>query len=203
MTKSVAGHAVNYAIERYALSDLVTAADHERATEEMVGYLKWKLGNPSAVAAQFVSAGYQHFDRAYVDKAGAALLGFELPKENGGHSTFYLPPWFLQAWDKAERLGNIGKAYLLQSFFGIPAGLTRAVLDALQDQYYKVAKHLGFNIPKEYDFPNRLLEVAIEARRDPTRLAAEFDRALAEAKTRDTGGAAVPATPAVRPVRTR
>lgn len=77
VTKSVAGHAVLYARERYALQDITTQADIDRATREVYDFLTYKVGNPSLVAAQWVSAGYQHFD-SHADEAAAALLGMEL-----------------------------------------------------------------------------------------------------------------------------
>lgn len=78
MAKSAAGHAVRYAIERYGLKDIVTNADIAHADREMYDFLSWKLGNPSLVAAQWLTAGYQHFD-SHADEAAAALLGTDLP----------------------------------------------------------------------------------------------------------------------------
>lgn len=181
MAKSVARHTVAYAIERYGLKDLVTPVDVERANDMMYSFLKWKLGNPSAIAGQFASTGYQHFDKGYVDEAGAVLMGFEVPQEKDGHSMFYLPPELLKLWDMSERLKNSGKAYLLQTFWGVPAPLTLEILNAYQDQKLKVARHLGFNIPKKYDFPNGMLLAAIEARRNPEQARLKFERQVEEA----------------------
>jgi hypothetical protein len=181
MAWSAAGHATKYAVERYGLQGLVGEPQVVAAAKVLESHLYLRLGNPSAVAAQFVGAGYQHFDRAYSDEAAAALLGFELPTEQGGRSMFYLPPELVDLWVMTEKLQNTGKAYLLNSFFGIPKPLTKQVLDYIVDQEAHVARRLGFNIPREYDFPNQLIEVTIAARRDPSGTRARFSRAVEEA----------------------
>ncbi len=76
--KSVASHTVKYAIVRYGIQDLVQPPDIEHATKEMYDFFSWKYGNPTLVASQWVTAGYQHFDH-HADEAAAALLGMELP----------------------------------------------------------------------------------------------------------------------------
>jgi hypothetical protein len=89
MGMSAAGHAALYAIQRFHLEDFkVSQADIDRAQKEVYEFLKWKLGSATAVAAQFVSAGYQHFDRAYSDEAAAALLGAILPADPTGFNAF-------------------------------------------------------------------------------------------------------------------
>ncbi len=95
--ESVAGHAVIYAKQRYAISDIVTDADYQRASKEMYDYLSWKYGNPSLVAAQWISAGYQHFDN-FAAEAAAALVGMELPGP-GGHISL---PKEATTWLKAQ-----------------------------------------------------------------------------------------------------
>src|SRR5689334_9156914 len=81
MSKAVSTHVVKYAIQRFRLDSYVTPADIARAENEMYSFLKWKLGNPTAIAGQFVTAGYQHFDRAFSYEAAAALVGSSLPQE--------------------------------------------------------------------------------------------------------------------------
>jgi hypothetical protein len=181
MVKSVAGHVTKYAIERYALTDLVKEADITRATNQLDGFLKWKLGNTSAVSGTWLAHGYEHFDKGYADEAAAALLGFELPKEKGGHSMFYLPPELVDLWVMTEKLKNKGKAYLLQAAFGIPPSLSEAVLNEITKQEGKVLKRLGFNIPKAYDFPNELLLATIKVRRNPAAYKKEFAQRIEEA----------------------
>ncbi|HEY7726866.1 MAG TPA: hypothetical protein VID50_00265 [Candidatus Eisenbacteria bacterium] len=97
--KSIAKHVVKYAIAKYGLEGVVTnEAEIKEARKEMYDFLKWKLGNPSAVAAQWVSAGYKHFDKAYSDEAGAAALGSDLP----GPGAELKLPRELSAWLKAK-----------------------------------------------------------------------------------------------------
>lgn len=97
MARSAARHAVRYAIVRYGIKDIVTDADIAKADGEMYDYLSWKLGNPAAVAAQWLTAGYQHFDHS-ADEAAAALLGYELPGP-GAQVRF---PKELTDWLKAQ-----------------------------------------------------------------------------------------------------
>jgi len=184
MTRSVAGHITLYAIERYSLKPLVNDSTYGHAAALVTSYLKVQYGNPAAVAAQFVSAGYQHFDRSHVDEAAAALLGFDLPHEASGRAVFQLPPQLVDLWAMTEKLQNSGKAYLLQSFFHIPPALTKAILDFQTEQEAKLAKRVGFNIPKGYDFPNGLITAAIAARRDPQATRARFVQAVADAGSR-------------------
>lgn len=193
MTRSVAGHITTYAIQRFELKGLVTDADIERARAKTYEFLKLRLGNPAAVAGQFVSAGYQHFDRGYSDEAAAALLGYDLPTENGGHSMFYLPPEIVDLWVMSEKLQNRGKAYLLHTFFGVPQALTAQILDAMVEEQAKVAKRMGFNIPKGYDFPNKLVLATAEAKRNPQLARAKFAAAVEDAARYESGAAAEPA----------
>jgi hypothetical protein len=78
MGLSAAGHSVRYAIHRYSISDIVTEADIARADKDMYEFLKWKTGSASLLAAQWLTAGYQHYD-SHADEAAASLLGYDLP----------------------------------------------------------------------------------------------------------------------------
>jgi hypothetical protein len=75
---SAAGHSVRYAIHRYGISDIVTKADIARADKDVYEFLKWKTGSASLLAAQWLTAGYQHYD-SHADEAAASLLGYDLP----------------------------------------------------------------------------------------------------------------------------
>jgi len=167
MARSAAGHAVLYAVVRYDLENVVTDADKERAQEAVYEFLKWKLGNAALVAAQFLSAGYQHFDNGYVDEAAAALLGFELPQEKGGHSLIFFPPQLVDLRLKIQKAVVPLAAKTIEAEFGIPSAISTILLNAYVEQEAKVLKRTGFNIPKEYDFPNGLIKVAIDSRKDP------------------------------------
>jgi hypothetical protein len=70
------------------LADLVDETAIKKARKETYAFLKWKLGNPSAICGQYASAGQKHFNKAYSDEAAAALLGFDLPNEKDRRATF-------------------------------------------------------------------------------------------------------------------
>jgi hypothetical protein len=180
-SKSIAKKVVNHAIKQYDLGDLTDDTTQKAARKEVYEFLKWKLGNPSAICAQYVTAGQKHFNKAYADEAAAALVGFNLPNEKAGRATFQLPPEIVDLWVMTEKLKNAGKAYLLQGFLGIPSGLSRQVLNEITEQKAKVIKRLGFNIPKKYDFPTPLLLITIDAKRNPQHARAEFQQAVEEA----------------------
>ncbi len=191
VSKSIAKKMINHAIKQYEIADLVDDQTAKRAKKEVYAFLKWKLGNPSAICAQYVTGGQKHFNKAYGDEAAAALLGFNLPNEKAGRATFQLPPELVDLWVMTEKLKNAGKAYLLQAFFGIPPGLSRLVLDEITEQQGKVIKHLGFNIPKDYDFPNQMVQATIEAKRNPQQAKANFQRAVDEAAKQEQSQAQV------------
>jgi hypothetical protein len=181
VSKSIAKKVVKHAIKKYEIADLVDEAITKKARKEMYAFLKWKLGNPTAICGQYITAGQKHFNKAYVDEAAAALLGFNLPNEKAGRAMFQLPPELVDLWVMTEKLKNAGKAYLLQAFFGIPVGLSRMVLDEITKQEGKVIKRLGFNIPKDYDFPNQMVQATIEAKRNPQQAKANFQKAVNDA----------------------
>lgn len=204
MAKSAAGHAVAYAVERFRIADLVTEQDRTRATGQMYSFLKWKLGNPTAIAGQFITAGYQHFDKAYSDEAAAALLGFGIPGESGGQAEFQMPAKLVDLWLLVQqKVGIPLTAAVLEAEYGIPAALSGPVLQALAKVAAKQAKKLGFNMPKKFDFPNKLIHQTIRVLRDPAGAQADLEKALRAAATpvtkpagRETG--ALPPSPEKR-----
>ncbi|MGI0036602.1 MAG: hypothetical protein ACRD98_12120, partial [Nitrososphaera sp.] len=181
VSKSIAKKAVKHAIKQYEIADLVDDQTTKRAKKEVYAFLKWKLGNPSAICAQYVTAGQKHFNKAYGDEAAAALLGFNLPNEKAGRATFQLPPELVDFWMMTEKLQNAGKAYVLQHYYGIPAFLTKRLLDEQTELTGKVLKQVGFNIPKKYDFPNQMVLATIEAKRNPEQAKQNFQRTVDEA----------------------
>jgi hypothetical protein len=141
------------------------------------------------VAGQFVTAGYEHFDNAYVDEAAAALLWFELPKEKAGHSMFYLPPQLVDLKLMIDRtIGAEIGARVLEAYYGIPPEVSKPILIAIAEQEAKIDKRLGFNIPKKYDFPNGLVMLALDARRNPQATRAKLQKAIDEATARQKAG---------------
>lgn len=97
MGLSAARHSVRYAMHRYGIRDIVTEADIERADKDMYEFLKWKSGSASLLAAQWLTAGYQHYD-SHADEAAASLLGYSLP---GPQNQLQLPKE-LTAWIKGQ-----------------------------------------------------------------------------------------------------
>jgi len=167
MTLSVASHTTTYARQRYNLGDLVTQTDIDRAQKEMYDFLSWKLGNPLAVATQFVSAGYQHFDKAYVDEAAAALLGVELP---GPGKVYRLPKPFSDFLkQKCVELETKMCQYIADSL-GIPQELCKPVVDEIRNAIANAIDRIGFSMPKNWDVDNKLVQALIEAKRTPPRL---------------------------------
>lgn len=181
VSKSIAKKVVTHAIKKYDIADLVDETGIKKARKEMYAFLKWKLGNPSAICGQYVTAGQKHFNKGYRDEAAAALLGFDLPNEKAGRATFQLPPQLVEFWMMTEKLQNTGKAYVLQKYYGIPAPLTKQLLDAQTELTGKVVKRIGFNIPKKYDFPNQMVLATIEAKRNPQQAKKKFELAVEEA----------------------
>jgi hypothetical protein len=172
---------VNHAIKKYEIADLVDEQTTKRAKKEVYGFLKWKLGSPTAICAQYVTAGQKHFNKAYGDEAAAALLGFNLPNEKAGRATFQLPPELVDFWVMTEKLQNAGKAYVLQYYYRIPAPLTKKILDTQTELTARVLKQTGFNIPKDYDFPNETVRVAIDAKRNPEQERQKFQEIVDQA----------------------
>ena len=71
-------------------------------------------------------------------------------------------------------------AKALEAAYGIPAPIAEILLKAYAEEEAKVLKRLGFNIPQKYDFPNGLLQTAINAKRDPQGTKAKLQRVIDE-----------------------
>jgi hypothetical protein len=156
MSKAVAAHVVNYAIQRFQLSAVVTQEDIERARGELYEHLKWKLGNPPAIAGQFVTAGYQHFDNAFVYEAAAALVSYQLPGEKNGPDWKIPKKWadYLHKAAEADqqRLDNYLEKKLMiphDEAYKITAELTGAANNAIEK--------IGFNVPKNWNIDHSLV----------------------------------------------
>lgn len=162
----IVDHTTSYAIGHYGITDLVGKADVERAHDELYAFLKWKMGSPSAAAAQYTSAGYSHFEKAYGDEAAAALLGFELPREKGNHAEFIIPPVLIQLRLAVQKAAIPAAAQALQETYGIPAFVSSMILNTYVEAEANALKRVGINLPHDYDFPNGLITLTIEARRD-------------------------------------
>lgn len=172
VAKSAAGHAVLYARERYAIQDITTQADVDRAMREMYDFLSWKIGNPSAVAAQWLTAGYRHFD-SHADEAAAALLGMEIP--GPGHQVRL--PRELSSWLKTtvDSLGqadstNAGLCASMGDSTMVGVGcelLMPLVKDAIKQSIDRIGISSATLTGKSYDVRNQQVELMIYARRNP------------------------------------
>lgn len=168
ISKKVSKHVVKYSVDRFSLDGLYDDDQLSKASKATYEMLKWKVGNPAAICAQWVSSGYSHFDKAYSDEGGAALMGFDLPNEKDGHSEFYLPPGLVDLLAKLVKdHGNEKVAKALEEQYGVPSFITKPILDRITDEAAKALKRVGFNIPKDYDFPNGLIRAAADAKRNP------------------------------------
>ncbi len=162
----IVDHTTAYAIDHYRIKDLVGKAEIDRAHDELYNFLKWKMGSPSAAAAQYTTAGYSHFEKAYGDEAAAALLGFELPREKGGRAEFIIPPVLIELRLALQKAAVPMAAQALQDTYGIPAFVSSMLLNAYVETEARALKRVGINLPHDYDFPNGLIQLTIEARRD-------------------------------------
>jgi hypothetical protein len=190
VVREISRRTVKYAKSKWKIGDLVTDQDTKRAESEMYEFFKWKLGNPTTVCGQYITAGYDHFNKAYGDEAAAALLGFNLPNERAGHSEFFLPAAVVDVYNQVEKKVAVPiMAKYIEAQFGIPAFISEMVLKRLADEEAKVLKRMGINIPKKYDFPNSLVQLTVDAKRDPQKAKLKMQRAINEAARKEGGGA--------------
>jgi len=163
VSKSISTKVVMHAIKKYQIEDLVDKAGIKAARKEVYEFLKWKLGNPTAICAQYVTAGTKHFKKAYADEAAAALLGYTLPGKGGAE--VQLPKELADVLKKSYEQAGDGFAKTLQDEYGIPPEATAIVVDAVRKYANKATDNLGFNVPKGWDFDNKLLDVQIRLKR--------------------------------------
>lgn len=162
MAWSAAAHTTKYAIERYGLQNSVSEDEAKRVFDRMYAFLSWKLGTPAAVAGQWLTAGYEHFDKAYVDEAGAMLIGIlDFTKKN---PQIAFPPAIAQRIK--EMAGAAGpQVQKLLVEHGVPEELAKLAADKIAAELLKAAARntVGVDLPKKYDFDNRLLMLGLEA----------------------------------------
>ncbi len=163
VSKSISTKVVMHAIEKYQIEDLVDKEDIKAARKEVYEFLKWKLGNPSAICAEYIGSGLRHFKRAYSDEAAAALLGYTLPGKNGAE--IQLPKELAEALKQSYKEAGDSLAKTLQDEYGIPPEATGLVVDAVRKYADKATDNLGFNVPKGWDFDNKLLDLEIKLKR--------------------------------------
>lgn len=162
MARSAAGHTTKFAVERYGLQERVGDADLQRVSEQLYRLLCWQLGTPAAVAGQWVSAGYEHFDRGYVDEACAMLIG-ALEFEGSGPQIRF-PPFAQKLLEqKAGKSTAAIEKWLVEQ--ALPAELARLAAAGVAGELSKALARntVGFDLPKKFDFDNQLLPQEVEA----------------------------------------
>lgn len=163
VSKSISRKVVMHAVKKYQLEDIITKDDVKTAKKEVYEFLKWKLGNPSAICAQYITAGTKHFKKAYADEAAAALVGVALPGK--GSSDIQLPKELADVLKQAYEKAGDGFAKALEEEYGIPPALTNEVVKEVRKYADKATDHLGINIPKGFDYDNDELEFLIKLKR--------------------------------------
>jgi len=166
VSTGIAKGVVKHALKRFDIADLVDEKKTKKARKEVYEFLKWKLGSPTAICAQYITAGQKHFNKGYSDEAAAALLGTQLPGDNSVEMK--LPKAFtkvLQAAVVAQ--GAAAQAYLLANY-GIPPMVSGLIIGKLTGAANKSIGRLGFNMPKKWDVDNKLVEGLIATQRAST-----------------------------------
>ena len=186
IAKKVAKHCVKYSIQRFGLDGLVSDAEIDNAKDRMYSFLKWKLGSPSAICGQWVSSGYGHFDKAYSDEAGALVLGiFQFEDKE---PELKVPAWLQQSL--VAKAGSSGPAIAsLLASYGVPEVIAVPIGNTIAAELAKATERntVGYYLPKEFDFDNRLLNAAVAARR-----VYEEERKMDPTKTPEKGAGTTP-----------
>lgn len=194
MAKRVAGHVVQEAVLRYEIEDIVTDADRDFAKAQVYEFLKRQLGNPAGIAAQYISTGYGHFEKAYTDEAAAALTGAELPDKSTArlvlpkeisdylkHEVDSLGADFCgtkkEEGSKAGGTGSTGSGSGSANAAGDGTGdeegstLWGVACEYLYQFIAEAAKkaiaRIGFTVSEHWDIENRDVRAMIYARRHP------------------------------------
>lgn len=171
MSMRVAHATVEEAIERFQLGTL-SKEQTARADAEMYKFLKWKLGSPTAIAAQYVSSGYGHFRKGYSDEAAGVLLGIvsfaKLEPE------LVMPGWMQKYLKQMAGDSDVAITAYLTSL-GVPAPVAAFIGSKAAEALGKgVVRNIATFIPKSYDIDNRLIDVALKARPSSELGAASF-----------------------------
>lgn len=84
----------------------------------------------------------------------------------GGRSDFSIPPVLVPLRLAVQKAAIPLAAKALEETYGIPSFASEMLLNAYVDEEAKLLKRVGINLPHDYDLPNGLLQLTIEARRD-------------------------------------
>jgi hypothetical protein len=153
---------VKHALKRFDIADLVDEKKTKKARKEVYEFLKWKLGSPTAICAQYITAGQKHFNKGYSDEAAAALLGTQLPGDNSVEMK--LPTAFTKVLQGAVDVHGAGASAFLLTY-GIPPMVSDLIIGKLTGAANKSIGRLGFNMPKKWDVDNKLVKAIIDSKR--------------------------------------
>lgn len=165
-SKEIVSHTIGYAIDHYKLKDIISKADIDRAHGDLYDFLKWEMGSPTAIAGQYTTAGYEHFERRFGDEAAASLMGVDLPGENG-KPDIVLPKTVATLFKAVVDSLGVQAAAQLQQQYGLPVAVSKEVVGMLTGAGKQAIDHLGFNMPKSWDIDNRLVDAMVYIRRHP------------------------------------
>jgi hypothetical protein len=163
VSKGIAKGVVKHAIKRFDIADLVDEGTTKKARKEVYEFLKWKLGSPTAICGQYITAAQTHFNKGYSDEAAAALLGTQLPGDNSVEMK--LPPRFTKVLQQAVNVQGAGAQAFLLATYGIPPMVSDLIIGKLTGAANKSIGRLGFNMPKKWDIDNKLVEGLIATKR--------------------------------------
>jgi hypothetical protein len=170
VVRKIVSNTIKHAKERYKLAPpVVDDADTKRAENEMYDFLNWKIGSPSAVCGQYITAGQHHFNNGYSDEAAAALVGMELPGAPG-KAQFRLPKYIsdqLKAQIKActEEAKNPQQqreAKSSQQQTSPQQAGTEKRAQQFGDACKKQMSQLAQKLEKEYGIPKELVNKRID-----------------------------------------
>lgn len=175
VVRKIVNGTIKHAKEKYKLaSPVVNDADTKGTEKEMYDFLNWKIGSPSAVCGQYITAGQKHFNRGYSDEAAASLLGMELP--GSGQAKFKLPKRIsdqLKAQIKScadQVAGTVAGKAPGSPAPASPAPASQAVTDKLTAQAMEKVSasckqqvdRLRQQLDKDYSIPPELQDLAIK-----------------------------------------
>lgn len=164
VSKRIAKKVVAHAIKKWDIADLVDEQATKNAKQEVYEFLKWKLGSPSTICGQYVTAGQKHFNKAYGDEAAAALLGTQLPGD--ASAEMKLPEKFSEQLKAQIDAQGDNAAKKIEEDYGIPPEVSKIIIDKVTSQAKTQIDRIGFNMPKKWDVDNRLVKGLIAAKRN-------------------------------------
>lgn len=166
-TKRIAKHTAGYAKKRFALDGLVTNDERTRANKQMNHFLRWKLGGAAAVCGQYVTANYDHFERAYSDEAAAMMLG--ILQFSRQEPELELPPWMIAYLKFKYDMVTVGGTAAVLERLGLPDhyinSVRRKIFDQVTKPVFDAVVSVSAYVPKGFDIDNRFVQEAIAGRR--------------------------------------